>query len=129
MKKKLIVFASVLPFILPTVVQAQTPVALNCDPKTLCYVVSQVIAYLNLALSLLMAVAIVMFVWYVIKYYIRPNEERKQAGLYVMYSIIGFFVILSIWGIINILGSTFGLGNAGNQQKSWSSFVNLFPQQ
>jgi hypothetical protein len=91
--------------------------------------VSQVIAYLNLALSLLMAVAIVMFVWYVIKYYIRPNEERKQAGLYVMYSIIGFFVILSIWGIINILGSTFGLGNAGNQQKSWSSFVNLFPQQ
>lgn len=102
---------------------------MNCTgtQPNLCGIINLVIAYLNQFLLLLMALAVVMFVWYVIKYFIKPDAEKKEAANYLLYSIIGFFVILSIWGLVNILGNTFGLGNATNQAPSWQNFNNLFP--
>jgi hypothetical protein len=85
------------------------------------------ISYLNVALVLMMGVAVVIFVYYVIKYFILPNENRSEAGSYVLYSVIGFFVILSFWGIVNVLQNTFGLQNDRNRPASWASFSNLFP--
>ena len=66
-----------------------------------------------------------MFVWYVIQYFIQPNDKRAEGAQYVMWAVIGFFVILSMWGIVNILTNTFNLGN--NNPSSWSSISNLFP--
>ncbi len=91
---------------------------------TLATIIYLVIGYLNLAMYLLMAVAVVMFVWNVIQYYVKPNEDRKQAGLYVMYSLIGFFVILSLWGLVNILSNTFNLGAT---RPTLNSVTNVFP--
>ena len=88
----------------------------------------KLIPILNDVLFLLMAVAVVVFVWQVIRYFILSAEtDRKNAGLYVMYSIIGFFVILSLWGIVNILSGTFGISNDANKPSSWSNFSNIFP--
>lgn len=90
--------------------------------------ITMLIGLLNQALVLLMAIAVVMFVWYVIQYFIKPNSDRKDANTYILYSVIGFFVILSIWGIVNILSNTFGVGNAANQPRSWADFSNIFPR-
>lgn len=100
----------------------------TCDRTkvTLACVVLDVIKYLNLALYLFMAIAIVFFVYHVIKYFILPNDSRKEAGSYVLFSIIGFFVILSVWGIVNIVAGTFGLNNTTPQ--TWSTFTNIFPR-
>lgn len=95
--------------------------------KDLGCVIDTIIKYLNQALVLLIGVAVVIFVWYVIRYFIRPNTERKDANLYIMYSLIGFFVILSFWGLVNILQNTFNLKNEDNQPSSWTSFKGLFP--
>lgn len=95
----------------------------------LSYLIDLIVGYMNEILFLLLGVAIVIFVWYVIQYFIKPNEDRKGAGMYVMYSLIGFFVILSFWGLVNILQNTFGLQNSTNRQSSWSSFTNIFPTQ
>lgn len=116
---------------IPLVASAQIPSLADCDTKkTLACVINDIIGYLNLTLYLLMAIAILMFVWNVINYFIKPNENRKDAGTYVMYSVIGFFVILSIWGIVNIVNNTFGLGNSGgnNAPATWSQFNNIFPR-
>lgn len=83
--------------------------------------------YLNMALVLLMAVAVVFFVYNVIKYFIITTEDHKGAGMYVMYSVIGFFVILSFWGLVNILQNTFQLQNDQNRPTSWASFSTIFP--
>jgi amino acid permease len=91
------------------------------------YVINIIIYYLNQALVLLMGLAIIIFVWYVIQYFIRPNEDRTNASSYVMWSLIGFFVILSFWGLVNILQNTFGLQNSYNRPASWADFSNLFP--
>ena len=103
---------------------------LNCTGTTpnLCTIIDSTIIYLNDILLLLMAVAIVMFVWNIIKYYIRSDTNKKEAANYLMYSLIGFFVFLSIWGLVNILSNTFGLGNSSYGTSSWNSLKNLFPQ-
>src|SRR3989338_8395997 len=108
--------------IFPFVTQAQV-----CSQKNLACVINTIIKYLNQVLVLMIGLAVVIFVWYIIQYFIKPNEDRKNAGMYVMYSLIGFFVILSFWGLVNILQNTFGLKNENNQPASWTSFRGLFP--
>jgi hypothetical protein len=85
-----------------------------------------VITYLNQILVLLMAFAIVSFVWYIIKYFIKADADKKEAANYAMYAIIGFFVILSVWGLVNILSNTFGLGNSNASGTVKSNLNSLF---
>lgn len=74
--------------------------------------IAKITGYLNSALVLMMSVAVVMFIFWVINYYIKPNDDRAKAGNYVLYSLIGFFVMLSVWGLVNILRRTFGFQSA-----------------
>ena len=94
---------------------------------TLCTLIQRIVGYLNQILVLLIGLAVVVFVYYVFKYFIQPNENRKEAGSYVMYSVIGFFVILSFWGLVNIVQNTFGVGNQGFGSRSWNDITNIFP--
>ncbi|MBU6231068.1 MAG: hypothetical protein KGI45_02330 [Patescibacteria group bacterium] len=95
--------------------------------QTLQDVIGLVAGYLNMILELLMGLAVVVFVWYVIKYFIlKPDTKRSEAAQYVMWSVIGFFVILSVWGIVNIMTATFNLGS--NSPASWSGVQGLFPR-
>ena len=112
---------------LVTAVSVLAPLLAFAKGPTLFNIVTLVISYLNVALVLFMGVAVVIFVYHVIKYFILPNENRYEAGSYVLYSVIGFFVILSFWGLVNILQNTFGLQNENYKPSSWESFSNLFP--
>lgn len=103
------------------------PIIASAQVKTLSTVINTIIYYLNQILVLMIGFAVVMFIWYIIQYFIRPDTDKKDAGTYVMYSLIGFFVILSFWGLVNILQNTFGLKNETNQPASWTSFKGLFP--
>ncbi len=90
-------------------------------------VIAIVASYMNSIVELLMGLAVVFFVWYIIKYFMRPSDNRGEAAQYVMYSLIGFFVILSFWGIVNILRGSFNL-NQTNTSQSWSDFFNIIPK-
>ena len=64
----------------------------------------------------LFAVAFFVFLWGVYKYFIlgATNEGEKRDGRkFVFWSVIGFVVILSVWGLVGLLGSTFGLSPGG----------------
>lgn len=90
-------------------------------------VAALIVKYLNLALYMLMAVAVLMFVFYIIKYFIMPSEKgREEGGKYLLWSLIGFFVIVSLWGLVNILVNTFNVGQTNST--SWASLSNLFPK-
>ncbi len=41
------------------------------------------------------------------------QEDYKKIGGYITTGIIALFVMLSLWGIIFIIGSTFGIGQGG----------------
>lgn len=59
----------------------------------------------------IIGLAIVTFIFNVYRYFFLETEKRKEAGLYVLYSVIGFFVILSIWGLVALLTNSFQLDN------------------
>ncbi len=54
----------------------------------------------------LMAIAFIVFLWGVFKYFIwnKESESEKMEGRkFAMWGIIGFVIILSVWGLVNIL--------------------------
>lgn len=78
--------------------------------KTLKDIAALAIDYLNIAIYLIIALAIITFIWNVYRYFF-TEKDKKEAGLYVMYSVIGFFVILSFWGLVAILRNSLKLND------------------
>lgn len=89
---------------------ALLPLVSWAEPKTLRDVAALVVGYLNVAIYLVIALAIATFVWNVYLYFF-TEKDKKEAGLYVMYSVIGFFVILSFWGLVAILRNSLDLND------------------
>ena len=71
----------------------------------------------NVLVPVLFAVAFIVFLWGAFKTFIlgANSEEVKEEGKNLMlWGLIGFFVMVSIWGLVNILTGTLIFGN--NQQ-------------
>ena len=70
----------------------------------------------NLFVPILFAVAFLVFLWGVYKYFILGadnEEERKKGRNFAFWAIIGFAVILSVWGLVAVVSGTFGLQPGG----------------
>lgn len=60
----------------------------------------------------LFAVAFIVFLYGVAKTYIfsRGSEEEVKAGHHIiLWGVIGFTVMISVWGLVNVVATTFGL--------------------
>jgi hypothetical protein len=107
MKKRLLQFgflAAVL--FLPTVAFAA---------KDLKYIIKVITDYMSIFILLIISLAVLTFIWNVYLYFF-TEKDKKEAGMYVLYSVIGFFVILSFWGLVNILSNSL---NLDTQQPKW----------
>ncbi len=66
----------------------------------------------NFLIPLVIAFAVLAFIWGVFKYFIAgaDDEEKRASGRYLMlYAIIGFVVIVTLWSIIGFVISGLGL--------------------
>ena len=75
---------------------------------------------LNRLVPLIISVAVVYFIYQVFRYTISNDEEaRAKAKTDIIYGIIGLFVMVSVWGLVAILQTTFGTNgvtsNIGSQ--------------
>lgn len=64
----------------------------------------------------LFAIAFLYFIYGVYKYFILGAEkdtERATGRTFVLWSLVGFAVILSVWGLVNVLISTFNISTGG----------------
>lgn len=64
----------------------------------------------------LFAVAFLFFVYGVYKYFILGADndtERATGRQFVLWSLIGFAVILSVWGLVNVVLATFNITPGG----------------
>ncbi len=70
---------------------------------------------LNTLVPLLIGIAVVVFLWGVIKYITAGGDEekRKEARNMMMYGIIGLFVMVAVWGLVAVLGNTLGVQPGG----------------
>ena len=120
MKKKLMVLSGFVLGLAPVVALAQvtggTPTVCNSGTiTTLQGILCKISEILNAVIPVLIALGVVYFVWGVITYIIAKEEEAKTAGRNrIIWGIIGLAVIIGLWGLVNILKNTFGLGNIQN---------------
>ena len=74
----------------------------------------------NSIIPLLFSLAVAGFIWGVIQYFLNPeNEEnRKKGKSYMLWGIISLFVMISMWGLVAVIGNTFGIGTVIPQLKT-----------
>ena len=68
----------------------------------------------NILVPVIFAVAFIVFVWGAFQTFIvgATSEEVKEHGKNLMlWGLIGFFVMVSVWGLVNILTGTVTFGN------------------
>lgn len=82
--------------------------------STICSVAQTFIYIINAVLvPLLFAIAFITFLYGVFKKYIwsRGDEGAVEEGhKLILWGIIGFAIMISLWGLVNVVVNTFGLG-------------------
>lgn len=89
--------------------------ASNNATGTLGGVLSTIKGLLDSVIPIIITGAVIYFFYGVAKYVMAAGDEDAQtAGRSIMiYGIIGLFVILGVWGLVALLGSTFGITIGG----------------
>ena len=65
----------------------------------------------NNMIALFITMAIVIFFWVLIKYLWSMDQENAHEGIKIMFwGLIAIFVMVSIWGLIRLLQTTFAVG-------------------
>ncbi len=116
MKKIALVVSTVALALLPAVSFAQT---FNQGNQFSQYL-NGFIAFINNTLvPLVFGLAFLVFIWGVFKYFILGggDEGKREEGRSLMlYAIIGFVLMVSVWGIVNLLAEGLGLRTEDVQQ-------------
>ncbi len=82
---------------------------------------------LDAALPLIIAIAVVWFIWGIFQYVVAIDDEKKSAAKdKIIYGIVGLFIMISVWGLVNILVRTFGL-NTVSPVTSTTSQLPIIP--
>ncbi len=69
-----------------------------------------IISLLDIVIYLIIALAVIVFFYGIVLYIAKSDSEseRKKGVQYILFGIIGLFVMISVWGLVYILTSTFG---------------------
>ena len=106
MKKKILAAVTLLA-LTPNVALAQMNMGFFND------VISKVIGLLNSIIPLFLALAAVFFIWGVLQFVSSGDDEeaRKSARSRMINGVIAIFVMVSLWGFVDVLVDAFGLEN------------------
>ncbi len=84
---------------------------IGCVASTVLYLINSVFV------PVLFAVAFLVFLYGVARTYIfssgEPAEVEKGHKL-ILWGVIGFVVMVSLWGLVNVVANTFGLQGGGS---------------
>lgn len=69
----------------------------------------------SVLVPLLFAISFIVFLYGIAKAYIlSPGDEEavKSGHKIILWGLIGFAVMISVWGLVNVVVATFGLGGS-----------------
>lgn len=93
------------------------PFVASAQSATVGSIMTTISGILNFIIPMLITFAIITFIYGVISYVIAKDDAAKEKGRNTMiYSIIGLFSIVAVWGLVQVLVNTFLGGNTGNFQ-------------
>ncbi|MHB8660721.1 MAG: hypothetical protein ACYC75_02165 [Minisyncoccota bacterium] len=85
----------------------------SCGASSICEIASTILYLINSVLvPLLFAVSFLVFLYGVFKQYILSRGDAEavaQGHTLILWGIIGFVVMISLWGLVNVVANTFGL--------------------
>lgn len=96
------------------------------DPKSnpLIVFIEDILVFIDYVLvPLVFSLAFIVFLWGIFNFFIAggADEEKREKGKqFMVWGLIGFFVMVSVWGIVNLMVGTFGFG--GQQRPDIPSF-------
>jgi len=81
-------------------------------PENLIQLIDRFVEILGSLIPLLFGVALIGFLWGVAQFVLNADsEDKRRDGKKIMiWGIIGLFVMISIWGLVAVIGGTFGIG-------------------
>jgi hypothetical protein len=89
----------------------------NTCTGTICALGGNILYIINdILVPVIFALAFLMFIYGIAKAYIfsgGSEEAVKKGHSLILWGIIGFVVMLSLWGLVNVVGNTFGLTGSG----------------
>lgn len=108
-KAKFVLLTSAVALVFPSIVFAQ---GWGATIEYVLTVLKDIVG--SYAIPLLMTIAIAVFVYGVVKYIAAAGdtEKMKEAKGYIIYGILGLFVLVAFWGLITAVVYTFGLQNS-----------------
>lgn len=93
-------------------VRSATQATCREDINTIGYTICKIGNLINSLVPVLLALGVVYFVFGVVQYVIGGGEEAKTQGRdRMIWGIVGFAVIVGMWGLVNIVANTFNLKN------------------
>ncbi|MDB5237373.1 MAG: seg [Parcubacteria group bacterium] len=69
----------------------------------------------NVATPLIFAIAFIVFIWGIVRYFIFGGSDpakQKEGRSLMIWGIVGFAVMLSVWGLVHILTGTLNINNS-----------------
>lgn len=75
-------------------------------------ILQQTETVLNRVIPILMIVATIVFLWGVIRYITASGDEEKltEGRRFIVFGLIGLFLMVAIWGVVRALVSQFVVG-------------------
>ncbi|MEK7604481.1 MAG: pilin [Patescibacteria group bacterium] len=76
----------------------------------------------NILVPVLIAIAFIVFLWGIYKAFIynaASEGDKAEGRKFAMWGIIGFVIILSLWGIVNIVKDTLIPSNANSARPTY----------
>ena len=94
------------------------PGAVFAAPDDFPDLVRLLVSLINLVVSVIIVFAVLGFFWGLSKYVLSAQDSTKmeEGRKIMMYGFIGLFVMVSMWGILQILSDTF---LNGSSDSSW----------
>lgn len=80
------------------------------DPVTINSLITKSGAIVQKLVVLLIGIAVLVILWGVVRYISHAGEEDKikEARRFIVFGIIGLFVMVSVWALVNLLTQTVG---------------------
>jgi hypothetical protein len=64
----------------------------------------------NALIPLVVALAVLAFLWGIVVYVLADSDSAKEKGRnFMIWGIVGIFVMVSVWGLVAVLTGSFGL--------------------
>jgi len=75
--------------------------------------IETVIELIQAAIPLLIAIAVLYFIWGVVQFIINAGDEgaRAEGKTKMIWGVVGLFIIISVWGLVALLQSIFTFGD------------------